>query len=171
MKDDTLTAILTDSRRFHSAFDTLIFNTALPGFSFFHETEPRNLLRDREKTSAFLAKVSHLAQPFLSRDPALKTHLLWSNVQPNLPTTVANVIDWADFRLTTPRYEAVKALGRQIFGGSTTFSFLTTCKDVEGPLLDHPDVISMDVSRNGDFRGDPILFDTCLQNAFDPKTT
>ena len=125
--DATLTALelvnarrlsdtLSDLSLFRPEYGSLIFNAALPGFSFFHEKEPDALLADPDRAAAFFGKLSHLADPFVAPDLSLRTHIVWSNIQPNLPDTVENVIPWASFQLTHDRYNRAKDTCRMIFG-------------------------------------------------------
>lgn len=160
-----LPAILEDENGFNVAFDALIVHDALPGFSFFHEETPQQLLGNPSRSAAFRGKIRHLAQPFLSPSPEQHTHLVWSNLQPNLPDTVENVIPWSDFVLTEARYQRAKALGHRIFGHSTTFTFLTTPEDTTLASHAYPDVRVIPLARSAAYEGDPMLYDTVLREA------
>lgn len=160
--DGSLTQVLDDSTSFHLAWDALILNRDLPGFSFFHEEKPKELLADPERRAAFLGKLRHLSRPFVSPAPNVQTHVFWSNLQPNLPDTVENVIPWDGFVLSQARYDEAKALGRRIFGDATTFSFLSTPQDMDIALADQPDVHVFDLPRGPEYKGDPRLYDALL---------
>lgn len=161
--DGTLEETLRDPTRFHVAWDTLILNTGLPGFSFFHEDTPHALLAEPERRDAFLGKVAHLAEPFTDPDPHLHTHLIWSNLQPNLPDTVRNVIDWEEFTLTESRYDRCKSLAGRLFGPHTMLSFLSTPQDMSPALSRQPDVYIHDIPRDATYTGAPDLYDSLLR--------
>lgn len=169
--ESKLLSVLQDPGQFHVAWETLIFNGALPGFSFFHESDPKGLLLSPERSAAFLGKLAHLAQPFITSQPNARTHLVWSNLQPNLPDTVENVIPWKDFVLTEARYIRVKDLGRKLFGSATTFSFLSTPTDMSSELGGQNDVIVVPLPRNDSYEGDPLLYESILTNVFDIQRT
>ena len=156
---------LSDVSLFRAEYGSLIFNAALPGFSFFHEKDPEALLADPDRAAAFLGKLSHLAEPFIAPDLSLRTHIVWSNIQPNLPDTVENVIPWASFQLTQDRYIRAKDACRMIFGQGCAFSFISTPADLDDALSNQPDVHAVDLPRGPDYKGAPTLFEDILKNA------
>lgn len=160
-----LMPVLGDGELYYLAQQTLIFNTALPGFSFFHEATPQQIIDDQTRRAAFLGKIAHLAEPFVAPPAGVRTHLVWSNLQPNLPDTVENVFDWETFQLTPARYAEVKTLGRRIYGVDTTFSFLSTPQDMQASLADREDVHCFDIPRSEAFKGDDDLYEEVLMQA------
>ncbi|MFP7569177.1 hypothetical protein [Marivita sp. S2033] len=166
--EGALEEILADPDRYYVGWDALILNTGLPGFSFFHETDPAITLKHAARRSAFLGKVAHLSAPFTFAVSAAHTHLVWSNVQPNLPDTVENVFPWEAFRLTRERYTLARKLGRQIFGQQTTFSFITTREDVEMAVTEHADVHVLDIRRDETYEGPPLLYEEMLNGILRP---
>ena len=157
----TLTRTLEDDDQFHVAWDAFILHRDLPGFSCFHEDTPHDLLADPYRRSAFVGKLRHLARPFEAAQ-GVRTHLVWSNLQPNLPDTVENVIPWDDFILSAQRYSEVKALASRLFGEDTGFSFLSTPQDMEASLNTQPDVHMIDLPRGDAYEGDPFLYNDIL---------
>lgn len=158
-----LREVLLDEKQYTVAWNTLILNAAIPGLSFFHEDTPVALLEDKQRREAFIGKVTHLAQPFLTPHTEAETHLVWSNLQPNLPDTVENVIPWPDFILTEERYAHAKSICRRIFGARTSVHFLTTPQDCGLTEKDRPDVHVMNLPRGQDFKGDPLLYEPILR--------
>ena len=149
---------------FHVAWDALILHRNLPGFSFYHEETPHDLLADPDRRSAFISKLNHLSRPFVSPDADTQTLLIWSNLQPNLPDTVENVIAWEEFILTEARYHETLSLGRRIFGQETQFLFLTTSQDTELSPEACPDMRIIDLARGDTYQGDPHLYEEVLKN-------
>lgn len=162
--DGSLERILKDDHKFHVAWDALILHRELPSFSFFHEETPHDLLADPDRRSDFVGKLLYLAQPFVT-PPGIRTHLVWSNLQPNLPATVDNVIPWGEFNLTERRYDTAKSLGRRLFGAETTYSFLSTPQDIETSLTAQQDVHVINLPRGEAYEGDPFLYDEILKAA------
>ena len=113
----------------------------------------------------------HQAAPFLSADESESTHLIWSNIQPNLPDTVDNVTPWEQFQLTATRYTAITTLGRQLFGRDTTFSFLGIEEDVAKELVGKPDVHIVNLPRGVGYEGPPDLYEPLLSGLLGPIKT
>lgn len=160
-----LIPVLSDGALYYLAQKTLIFNRSLPGFSFFHEEASRQIIDDQTRRDTFIGKVTHLAEPFVAPPADVRTHLVWSNLQPNLPDTVENVYDWETFQLAPARYAEVKSLGRHIYGADTTFSFLSTPQDVQASLVDRGDVHCFDIPRGAAFKGEEDLYEDVLLQA------
>lgn len=158
-----LSSVLHDAELYSVGWDALILNEKLPGFTFFHEDTPAALLSDPARRGDFIGKLDHLGQPFVTPARDVHTHLIWSNLQPNLPDTVENVIQWDDFRLTEDRYTEVCKLGRQVFGPATTVSFLSTPQDMQLSAQGLPGVHVFDVPRSDAYQGDPLLYDVILR--------
>ncbi|MCL3881843.1 hypothetical protein [Marivita sp. GX14005] len=162
-RNGALTETLGDAERYRIAWDTLIVNGSLPEFSFFREDTPEQLLADPVRRTDFLQKIAHLSAPFATPKRGQRTHLVWSNIQPNLPDTVENVIPWESFRLTEPRYREARRLGCQIFGDDTTFTFIAAPPDAAHEVNAHRDVFLVDLPRGSDYEGPPGLFEPFLQ--------
>jgi len=160
--DRRLEDVFEDDARFHVAWDALILHRDLPGLSFYHEETPHDLLADQDRRSAFISKLNHLSRPFVAPDPNTQTLLVWSNLQPNLPDTVENVIPWEEFILNEARYDETLSLGRRIFGQDTDFLFLTTPQDTELSPEVCPDMRIVDLPRGDTFQGDPRLYEDIL---------
>lgn len=162
--ENRLLPILQDGAQFHVVWDVLIFHRQLPGFCFYHETELAQALDRPGQRDVLIGKVLHQAAPLLQPDHAGRTHLIWSNIQPNLPDTVDNVTPWDSFRLTARRHATIKALGRDLFGPDTTFSFLSTAEDVSADLAHEDDVQIVPLARGDTYSGPPDLFEKLLAN-------
>ena len=157
-----LRAALQDASQYHVAWDVLLFHRQLPGVCFFHEQEIAKTFDDHAQKETLISKLTHQAAPFLEPSFAGRTHLIWSNIQPNLPDTVENVTPWQDFQLTEARYETVTSLGRSLFGAETTFSFLSHPDDIDPALTAHPDVHVIDLPRSDVFKGPDDLYEGLL---------
>ncbi|WP_292067845.1 hypothetical protein [Marivita sp. XM-24bin2] len=145
-------------------WDVLLFNKRLPGLCLFHEQDIAKSFEEPGQKDTLVSKLTHQAAPFLSPDYAGRTHLVWSNIQPNLPDTVDNVTPWEDFQLTEPHYKSITRLARRLFGRNTTFSFLSLAEDAEPELHRLQDVYLIDLPRGSDYEGPPHLYDSILQN-------
>ncbi|WP_439123089.1 hypothetical protein [Marivita sp.] len=159
---------LRDISQYYVEWDVLLFHKQLSGVCFFHEQDIAKSFDDPAQKETLISKVTHQAAPFLHPGYPGKTHLVWSNIQPNLPDTVNNVTPWADFQLTAPHHTEISALGRRVFGADTTFTFLTHKDDVARELISRPDVQVVDLPRSNDYLGprdlyDPMLSRTVLQ--------
>ena len=160
--DGTLGQVLGDAAQYHVEWEVLLFHRQLPGVCFFHEQESAKAFDDPEQKKALISKLTHQAAPFLVPDYPGRTHLVWSNIQPNLPDTVNNVTPWADFQLTAARYRALRTLGAQLFGPDTGFTFLTTKADAAADVIDAVGVQVIDLPRGPEYEGAPALYDSLL---------
>lgn len=160
--DGSLQDMLGDATAFFVEWDVLLFNKQLPGVCFFHEQEIAKTFDDPAQQDTLISKLAHQAAPFLAPDYVGRTHLVWSNIQPNLPDTVNNVTPWDTFQLTAQRHANVTALGRDLFGPETRFSFLTVANDVAPELIGVPDVHVIDLPRSPEYEGPPKLYDSLL---------
>lgn len=158
----TLLSALQDVSGFRVEWDVLLFHNQLPGVCFYHEQDIARSFDDPAQKTALISKLTHQAAPFLAPDYPGRTHLVWSNIQPNLPDTVHNVTPWASFQLTLDRHETITALGRDLFGNDTGFSFLTMAADVSPELIGAADVHVIDLPRGPDYEGPPSLYDSLL---------
>lgn len=161
-RDEALDHVLRDPALYHVEWDVLIFNRELPGVCFFHEQEVARRFSEPGQIDALISKIVHQAAPFLTPDRSGRTHLVWSNIQPNLPDTVDNVTPWDDFQLTAERYATIKALGTDVFGPDTSFSFLSLEEDMSPELRSASDVTLVDLPRGDAFKGPPDLYDALL---------
>ena len=155
---------LQDVSQYHVAWDVLLFHKQLPGVCFFHEQEIAKQFDDPTQQQTLVSKLTHQAAPFVNPDHTARTHLVWSNVQPNLPDTVDNVTPWDDFQLTVPRYAEITSLARKVFGPETTFSFLSHADDVAPDLTTTDDVQIVNLPRSDDYQGPPDLYEALLSD-------
>ena len=162
--------VLRDATRYFVEYNRLIFHSDLPGFCFYHEKEIAEGFEDPAQVDLLVSKLEHQAAPFLSRKPDAHTHLIWSNIQPNLPATVGGFMEWKTFVLTEQRYDTVKRLATDLFGPKTTFSFLAAAGDHAPELASRDDVHPFDLPRGDTFRGDPFLYDPLLTKVLGSKT-
>ena len=160
--DGTLGQVLGDAGQYHVEWDVLLFHRQLPGVCFFHEQDSAKAFDDPEQKTTLISKLTHQAAPFLASDYPGRTHLVWSNIQPNLPDTVNNVTPWADFQLSAARYATIKAMGVQLFGPDTGFSFLTCAADAAHDVIGAPDVHVIGLARGPEYEGPPDLYDSLL---------
>lgn len=160
--DQQLLSVLQDTSQFFVEWDVLLFNKQLPGVCFFHEQEIAKTFDDQAQKDLLIRKLTHHAAPFLTPDYPGRTHLVWSNIQPNLPDTVHGVTDWTTFQLTPERHFEVRSLGRAVFGETTTFSFLSHADDVSPDLINEDDVQVVDLPRGDTYLGAPDLYETLL---------
>ncbi|WP_299786185.1 hypothetical protein [uncultured Marivita sp.] len=166
-----LRGVLQDKSQYYVAWDVLLFHRQIPGLCLFHEQESAKVFDDPSQQDTLISKLIHQAAPFLSADDSGSTHLIWSNIQPNLPDTVDNVTPWEQFRLTAPRYTAITTLGSQLFGRDTTFSFLGIEEDVADELVGKPDVHIVNLPRGIDYEGPPDLYEPLLLGLLGPTKT
>lgn len=160
--DGSLLSVLQDKSGYYVEWDVLLFHQDLPGVCFFHEQGIAKTFDDPTQKNSLVSKLTHQAEPFLTPDYAGQTHLIWSNIQPNLPDTVNNVTPWGTFQLSTRRHTAIKTLGKALFGADTAFSFLTIAGDVAADLVGAPDVRVIDLPRGSEYEGPPDLYDSLL---------
>ncbi|MGJ8603414.1 MAG: hypothetical protein ACSHXH_04740 [Marivita sp.] len=165
--DGHLQALLEDTSEYVVDYGVLLFHRHLPGICFFHEQDIAKAFDDPAQKDSLVSKLAHQAAPFLAPDYEGRTHLVWSNVQPNLPGTVRNVTPWDDFQLTAPRYAKITSLGRQLFGPDTTFTFLTLVADATPEALQNPDVHMLTLPRSADYQGPPDLYAPFLSQILD----
>ncbi|MFA8387451.1 MAG: hypothetical protein ACEPO2_17640 [Pelagibaca sp.] len=158
----TLLSMLQNVSGFRVEWDVLLFHDQLPGVCFFHEQDIARTFDDPTQKSALISKLTHQAAPFLAPAYPGQTHLIWSNVQPNLPDTVHNVTPWESFQLTVDRHAVITVLGRKLFGTDTRFSFFTVAEDVSPELIGAADVHVIDLPRGPDYEGPPTLYDSLL---------
>lgn len=158
----TLRDVLEDASGYFVEWNVLLFHKDLPGVCFFHEQDIAKTFDDPDHKKTLIRKLTHQATPFLSVDHPGRTHLVWSNIQPNLPDTVNNVTPWDSFQLTLDRYETTKTLARNLFGPDTAFSFLAIAEDVAPELNGCPDVHVIDLPRGPDYEGPPLLYESLL---------
>lgn len=145
-------------------WDVLLFHKRLPGLCLFHEQDIAESFEEPSQKDILVSKLTHQAAPFLAPSYAGRTHLFWSNIQPNLPDTVENVTPWADFQLTEPHYESVTQLAKNLFGPDTTLSFLSLAEDVAPDLHGLRDVHVINLPRGPEYEGPPDLYDSILQD-------
>ena len=160
--DGSLLSVLQDKSGYYVEWDVLLFHQDLPGVCFFHEQGIAKTFDDPTQKNSLVSKLIHQAEPFLTPYYAGQTHLIWSNIQPNLPDTVNNVTPWDTFQLSTQRHTAIKTLGKALFGADTAFSFLTIAGDVAADLVGAPDVQVIDLPRGSEYEGPPDLYDSLL---------
>lgn len=157
-----LADVLGDVGQYHVKWEVLVFHRNLPGVCFFHEQDIARRFDDPEQRDVLVRKLLHQAGPFLSPGYPGRTHLVWSNIQPNLPDTVDNVTPWEAFQLTADRHETITRLARALFGEDTGFSFLSVADDVAPELIGHPDVQVITLPRGPEYEGPPTLYDSLL---------
>ncbi len=160
--DGTLRDALADASLFHVDWEALLFHDEIPGFCVFHEEDIARTFDDPAQKDALTSKLLHLAAPLLNPSYPGRTHLIWSNIQPNLPSAVENVIPWETFQLTTERYQTLKALGQALFGEETGFSFHNIREDIAPELIGAKDVRLFDLPRGPDYEGSFELYDSLL---------
>jgi hypothetical protein len=166
-----LRSALQDRSQYYVDWDVLLFHRQIPGLCLFHEQETAKIFDNPTQQDTLISKLVHQAAPFLSADYSGNTHLIWSNIQPNLPDTVDNVTPWEQFQLTAPRYTAITTLGRQLFGPDTTFSFLSVEEDVASELVGNPDVHIVNLPRGIDYEGPRDLYESLLAGLLGPTKT
>ncbi|MCK0151821.1 hypothetical protein MWU54_17390 [Marivita sp. S6314] len=157
-----LARVIQDRDLFTVEWNRLIFNSDLPGFCFYHEKDIAAQFHEPGQMDLLLSKLKHQTAPFLR--PAFDgcTHLVWSNIQPNLPETVSGFMDWDTFVLTRNRYATIKSLAAELFGLQTQFTFFCNADDLDPDLSTADDVHVMDLPRGDTYRGDPDLYDARL---------
>lgn len=160
--DGTLQDALRNTAAFFVEWDVLLFHKQLPGVCFFHEQEIAKAFDDPAQKDTLISKLTHQAAPFLSPDYSGRTHLVWSNIQPNLPDTVNNVTPWETFQLTAERHATITALGRDLFGPETRVTYLTVANDVAPELIGAPDIQVIDLPRGPEYEGSPDLYNSLL---------
>ena len=161
LKQELLPAI-QDISAYHVAWDAFIFNRHLPDVCFYHETETaQNFAKPGEK-ERLVSKLCHQAGPLVQPRTGGRMHLIWSNIQPNLPHAVENLMAWQHFQLTEERYQTIKSLACALFGSDTRFTFISVAQDLDPGLAHEPDVQIVDLPRGDTYEGPPRLFDTLL---------
>ena len=167
----TLQSVLQDRSLYYVDWDVLVFNRKLPGLCLFHEREAAENLHGPGQLDTLIDKLIHQAAPLLGPGYAGRTHLVWSNIQPNLPDTVDNVTPWQDFQITAARLETIKAHAKSVFGVGTTFTFLTLAEDCAKELRDDPDIRLVDLPRGTDFKGPTDLYEPWLTGIISSATS
>ena len=160
--DGSLGSVLQDTTGYVVEWEVLLFHQDLPGVCFFHEQDIARTFDDPAQKNSLVSKLTHQAAPFLSPGYAGRTHLIWSNIQPNLADTVNNVTPWDHFQLTRERHASIKALGTALFGDDTGYSFLSIAGDVAPDLIGASDVHVIDLPRGPEYEGPPDLYDSLL---------
>ncbi len=103
LKQELLPAI-RDISAYHVAWDALIFNRHLPDVCFYHETEIAQNFETPGEKERLVSKLCHQAGPLVQPRTGGRMHLIWSNIQPNLPHAIENLMAWHHFQLTEERY-------------------------------------------------------------------
>lgn len=153
---------LQDISAYHVSEETLIFNHHLQDVCFYHETEIAQNFETFSEKERLVAKLCHQARPLLQPQKDKPMHLIWSNIQPNLPHAVENLMPWQHFQLTEQRYQTIKSLACELFGSNTRFTFLSVVQDLEPNLSQKPDVQIFDLPRGNTYEGPPRLFESLL---------
>lgn len=161
LKQELLPAI-RDISAYHVAWHALIFNQHLPDVCLYHETEIAQNFEEPGEKERLISKLCHQAGPLVQPRHDERKHLIWSNIQPNLPHAVENLMPWQHFQLTVERYQRIKSLAGALFGSGTGFTFISVAQDLDPKLAHEPDVQIVDLPRGDTYEGPPKLFDALL---------
>ncbi len=144
-----------------------LVNTALPGFYFWHE-DAAAILSDTATFDAFCSKMRHLIAKTFA--PAPNVHLIWSNLQPNLKSTIQTQTPqrWGAYRLTQARAEAIRHAAARVFD-SPVLHFVCRDRDCAADMLDHPDVHLLRLPRGHGYRGPTGLYAPVFNRIIHPK--
>lgn len=134
-------------------------NTVFDGLYFWHE-HGDEVLSSAEHFDDFVSKTLHKLANFVSAADSGSVKCLWSNIQPNLMDTTAELsVPWSDFRLTAALYDEMSGEMAAVFGASAALYVAARPGDIDDDLRDRPGVFVLDVPRGPDHKGDRGVFD------------
>lgn len=140
-------------------------NIKFHGLYYVHH---EGMIEDDEKFKVFQSRINHVIENVERvTESETKKVLLWSNVQPNLPSEAAKWgYDWNDFTLTTSHYNEIKKLSKQYFGESTECLFITRAEDAAVDDSATNDIFFINLDKNpesiSNWKGSLDLFDPML---------
>lgn len=139
-------------------------NNAFDSLYFWHE-DGASILQSNSQFQTFQSKVTHLIDSMLSIAKSGGCFLLWSNVQPNLKSTMLfRPNGWDAFILREEQYIQIVRLTKTVFGEDSHCNFICRAEDIDFSSSKLHDITIIKVDRSDEFRGVADLYAPVLKN-------